>query len=107
MKFRKYEFTPNQWSELKSKIWLEEYRYSGCHVVELGFLPITPATFDSEGNVLTPDVLSTKYSVDILWMGEPLLDFIQYEVWPEGVGYHTFSGMDDLYYEAYKEKFPS
>ena len=88
MKFRKYEFTPNQWSELKSKIWLEEYGYSGCHVVELGFL-------------------SAKYSVDILWIGEPLSDFTQYEVWPEGVGYHTFSGMDGLYYEAYKEKFPS
>jgi hypothetical protein len=99
MKFRKYEFTTAQWSTQKSKIWSEETGYTGCHVVELGNLPITPATFDSEGNVLTPAVLSTKYSVDILWVEEPLTDFTQYEVWPEGIGSHTFSGMESIYEE--------
>ena len=53
MKFRKYEFTPTQWTTLKTKIWTEEIGYNECHVVELGFLPTTPATYDSEGNVLT------------------------------------------------------
>ena len=104
MKFRKYEFTPTQWKTLKTKIWTEEIGYSECHVVELGFLPTTPATYDSEGNVLTPAVLSKKFSVDILWIQDPLSDFTQYEVWPEPVGIHTFAGMEYLYEQDYNSR---
>ena len=104
MKFRKYEFTTNQWSTQKAKIWSEETGYTGCHVVELGNLPTTPATFDSEGNVLTPGVLSTKYSVDILWVEELLADFTEYEVWPEPCGVHTFAGLENLYLEGYQAR---
>lgn len=36
-------------------------------IVKLGYLVQVPATFDEEGNELTPAVLSDKYSVDVLW----------------------------------------
>ena len=107
MKFRKYEFTNTQWTTQKSKIWNEETGYTNCHVVELGNLVTTPGVYDAEGNQVTAPVLSSKFSVDILWTAEPEISFTQYEVWPEPCGIHTFAGLEGLYEQDYKEKFPS
>ena len=70
MKLRKYEFTPTQWATAKAKITTTDEEGNEAYdpakvrqVVELGNLVKTPATYDEEGNELTPAVLSTKWSV--------------------------------------------
>ena len=111
MKFRKYEFTPSQWSSNSKKIqqtisidnetstsWVD------CHVVELGKLFTVPPTFDEEGNVLTPGTMSDKHSVDILWNNEPHPDFLQFEVWPEPCGIHVFAGWEQAYADDYNNR---
>lgn len=102
MEFRKYEFT--DWATEKAKIWNEETGYNNCHVVEIGFLPITPAVLDEEGNVITPAVLSDKFAVDILWNETASEEFTSSEVWPSPVGIHTFAGLEYLYENAYYDK---
>ena len=102
MKLRKYEFTPTQWATAKAKITLTneegETYYDPAkvrQVVELGNLVTTPATYDEEGNELTPAVLSSKWSVDILWEGEPLTtSFSSYEVWCAPMGVHSMGGFE-------------
>jgi hypothetical protein len=56
--------------------------------------------------VVTPAVLSDKWAVDILWYTEPPAEFTPFEVYPEPMGIHTFSGDDSLYLKGYCEKFP-
>ena len=99
--FFKYEFTPTEWATLRKLIEQTTLTPTGdevsswvdCAVVELGFLPITPA------------VLSEKWAVDILFYAEPPAEFSKYEVWPAS-GVHTFQGCESLYMKAYCEKFP-
>jgi len=99
--FRKYECTQTEWATLRKLIEQTTTNPEGepvtswkdCAVVELGFLPITPA------------VLSEKWAVDILFYAEPPAEFSKYEVWPAS-GVHTFQGCESLYMKAYCEKFP-
>jgi hypothetical protein len=111
--FKKYEFTPTEWATLRKLIEQTTTNPEGepitswkdCAVVELGFLPITPAVFDGI-EVITPAVLSDKWAVDILFYAEPPAEFTPFEVWPTPVGIHTFSGDDSLYLKGYCEKYP-
>ena len=111
--FRKYEFTPTEWATLRKLIEQTTTNPEGepvtswkdCAVVELGFLPITPAVYDGM-EVITPAVLSDKWAVDILFYEEPPKEFASYEVYPPPMGIHTFSGDDSLYLKSYCEKFP-
>jgi hypothetical protein len=108
MTFTKYEFAnETEWATYKAQIQettsidgTEAKSYVGCAVVELG--NICFAT-DEEGNCTD---LSTKWAIDILWYEEPKPDFTAFEVWPEPMGIHTFSGDDSLYLKGYCEKFP-
>ena len=111
--FLKYEFTPTEWATLRKLIEQTTTNPEGgktttfvnCAVVELGFLPITPAVYDGM-QVKTPAVLSDKWAVDILFYAEPPAEFTPFEVWPEPMGIHTFSGDDNLYLVGYCAKFP-
>lgn len=111
--FKKYEFTPTEWATLRKLIeqtttnpdGSETTTYKDCAVVELGFLPITPAVFDGM-KVVTPAVLSDKWAVDILFYAEPPAEFTPFEVWPNPMGIHTFSGDDNLYLVGFCAKFP-
>lgn len=110
--FKKYEFTPTEWATLRKLIEQTTLTPTGdeisswvdCAVVELGFLPITPAVYDGM-EVVTPAVLSEKWAVDILFYAEPPAEFTPYEVWPNPMGIHTFSGDDNLYLAGYCAKF--
>jgi hypothetical protein len=108
--FAKYEFTPTEWATLRKLIEQPnpegEPTYKDCAVVELGFLPITPAVYGKAFEVVTPAVLSEKWAVDILFYTEPPAEFTPFEVWPPPMGIHTFSGDDSLYLKGYCEKFP-
>ena len=102
--FLKFEFTPTEWATLRKLIEQTTTNPDGepvtsfvdCAVVELGFLPITPAVI-KDMEVITPAVLSDKWAVDILFYSEPPAEFTPYEVWPDPMGIHTFSGDDNLY----------
>lgn len=110
MKFRKYEFVPTKWEELKSEIQVsntfnEETLLSYNHdiiesVVEIGHIMITPPVLDAEMNVVTEAVLSDKYSVDILWKNDELPSFASYKIWCEPVGIHSFGASIDADYIA-------
>ena len=112
--FNKYEFTPTKWATLRKLIEQTTTNPEGepvtsfvdCAVVELGFLPITPAVLGDDFKVITPAVLSKKWAVDILFYAEPPAEFTPFEVWPTPMGIHTFSGCEDLYLKGYCEKFP-
>jgi hypothetical protein len=77
MIFAKFELPQDKWEEIKPKL-------ENCHFVELG-------------------VIDKLFAVDILFDGQLNDDLLIYEVFPEGVGRHTFSGMDHLYQERYND----
>jgi len=111
--FRKFEFPPTEWATLRKLIETtttnpdggETTTYKDCAVVELGFLPITPAVYDGM-EVVTPAVLSEKWAVDILFYSEPPAEFTPFEVFPNPCGVHTFSGDDSLYLKTFCAKYP-
>lgn len=115
--FRKYELTPTQWATAKKKIELtgtnpegETYQYWNPElvsvVVELGKLCQEWGT-DAEGNQ-TCIKQSTKVSVDIVWVGEPLADFNTYEVLPLPVGVSSMGyTMDTEYAKHFCEMKPN
>jgi hypothetical protein len=113
MKFSKFEFTPAEWATLRKLIEQtttnpdggETTTYKDCAVVELGFLPITPAVYDGM-ELKTPAVLSEKWAVDILFYTEPPASFAPFEVFPNPCGVHTFSGDDNLYLKTFCAKYP-
>ena len=80
MIFAKFELPQDKWEEIKPTL-------ENCHVVELG-------------------VIDKLFAVDILFNEEPNDDLLIYEVFPEGVGVHTFSGMEHLYQERYDDFNP-
>lgn len=107
MKFRKYEFLPAKWQELKVELqeniklgnddFLSYNREIVESVVEIGFLPIS----QTEDEI----VLSDKYSIDILWTDDELESFAPYKIWCTPVGIHSFGASIDADYEqAYLEQ---
>ena len=112
--FLKFEFTPTKWATLRKLIEQTTLTPTGdevtswvdCAVVELGFLPITPAVI-KDMEVITPAVLSDKWAVDILFYTEVPKEFTPFAVYPPPMGIHTFSGDDSLYLKSYCEKFPN
>jgi hypothetical protein len=107
MKFRKYEFTPEKWAELKvelqSSITIGEEseifynREIVNSVVEIGHLIVSR----NEEEL----VLSDKFSVDILWQVDELPSFASYKIWCTPVGIHSFGASIDADYEqAYLEQ---
>ncbi len=111
--FLKFEFTPTEWATLRKLIETtttnpdggETTTFVDCAVVELGFLPITPAVYDGM-ELKTPAVLSEKWAVDILFYTEPPAEFTPFEVYPNPCGVHTFSGDESLYLKSFCAKFP-
>jgi len=114
MKFLKYEFTATQYKAAMDKITQTDeegntsYTDAVAAVVDLGKLVKTPATFDEDGNELTPATYASKISVDILWADQPLTtSFASYVIWPEPCGVHTFAGWERQYALDYCEANPN
>lgn len=112
--FNKYEFAnETEWAIYQAQIQqtnidpdgTESKSYVGCAVVELGNIVLTPAVMDGM-DVVTPAIVSDKWAIDILWYEEPKPDFTAFEVWPDPMGIHTFSGDDNLYLEGFCAKYP-
>ena len=116
MKLRKYAFSTSQWATAKAMIQTTDDESNAIWdsskvvaVVELGNLVTIPAVYDEEGNETTPATYSDKYSVDILWKGEPLTtSFSSYEVWCATMGVHAMGGQKvrEEWVETCKSKKP-
>jgi hypothetical protein len=115
--FRKYELTPTQWATARKKIEKtgtdpegETYTYWNpdlvAVLVDLGKLCTEWGT-DEEGNQVCVKQ-STKISIDIVWVGEPLADFNQYLIWclPVGVSSMGYT-LDTEYSQAFCVANPS
>jgi hypothetical protein len=109
--FHKYEFTPNEWATLQKDIQQTTTTPSGetvttwkdCAVVEIGFICLEWGTEDDKPVCIKQ---SDKWAVDILFYAEVPVEFTPFEVWPDPMGIHTFSGDDNLYLVGYCAKFP-
>jgi len=76
---------------------------NGCTIVKL-VVDTTPATFDAEGNVLTPAVLSPKFHLDISYDGDAPAELVANEVWPAPCGVHIFAGWVEWYEAEYQKR---
>jgi hypothetical protein len=59
-------------------------------VVYIGKVVKIPATYDDEGNIITPAVFYDGYAIDI--MSSDLLSFGTFEVFPADKAAHSFYG---------------
>ena len=107
--FLKYECTPTQWATARKKIEKtgtdpEPYTYWNPDLVsvlvDLGKLCTEWGT-DAEGNQVCVKQ-SSKVSIDIVWVGEPLADFDKYLIWPNPVGVSSMGyTLDTEYAQAF------
>ena len=115
MKFRKYEFEPTKWAGLKADLQVSHQLgdetiigYNNdiiLSVVEIGHILLSEPIYDELMNMVTPAVLSDKYSVDIIWTEDELTSFAPYKIWCLPVGIHSFGASIDADYEqAYLEQ---
>ena len=91
--FRKYEFTSAAAAQTAiDALGLDEdgNPTHGHQIVHLGHIVTTPATYDDQGEELTPAELSDNYSVDVLWLGDPVADWNANMIWCAPIGVHTF-----------------
>ncbi len=95
--FRKYEFTDaaSAQSAIDALGVDEEGNATHRHTISmLGRIVTTPATFDEEGEELTPAVLADNYSVDVLWRDGVDGSWDDHLVWPDPVGVHSFGNTE-------------
>ena len=110
--FAKFEFPPTQWATLRKLIEQTTTNPDGepvtswkdCAVVEIGFICLQWGQ-DAE-EIPVCEILSDKWAVDILFYSEVPVEFEPFEVWPDPMGIHTFSGDDSLYLQGYCAKYP-
>ena len=101
MIFSKYSFpTLSDWTALQSSIQDENGNYKDCAVVEIGNICLAT---NEQGECTN---LDPNYAVDILWNDEALDEFSSFEVFPNPIGVHTFSGCENLYKERFCEFNP-
>jgi len=105
---RKYEFTNEAAADAAIDLLRDEEGNLTEAVVKLGYLVTTPATYDEEGNELTPAIVSEVYAVDVHWKDVPNQEWQQYLVWPTPMGIHSFGSSSSSveYAEKYCELFP-
>ena len=105
---RKYEFVDE--AEANKAIDLLRNKEGNLtqSVVKLGYLTLTPAQYDEEGNTIQEAKVSTKYAVDVSWSIEPLQSWEAYIVLPTPMGIHNYgsSSQRDEYAKTYCELYP-
>jgi hypothetical protein len=61
-------------------------------VVYIGKVVEIPATYDDEGNIITPAVYYPGFAIDIMVQDSVTLDFGSYAVYPADNSAHSFYG---------------
>ena len=105
---RKYEFVDEAEANKAIDLLRDEEGNLTQDVVKLGYLNITPAQYDEEGNTIKEAVVSTKYAVDVSWSIEPLESWNSAMVFPTPMGIHNYgsSSQRDEYAKTYCELHP-
>jgi hypothetical protein len=98
MKVSKYEFNSKEQADSKIKDLGINEEGSPTHnhtVVRLGNITLSKATYDEDGNELTPAVYSNKYHVDVLWQGidSHPYGWATYSIDLSNEGTHSFFGV--------------
>ena len=81
-------------------------------IATLGHIVTTAATYDDDGEELTPAVLAASYSVDVLWRDGVNADWNSHIVWPDPVGVHSFGNTEAnaeytaTLYELFPDRIP-
>ena len=117
--FRKYEFT----TEAEARAAIDalgtatdmEGNEAPTHrhtIATLGHIVTTAATYDDDGEELTPAELAASYSVDVLWRDGVSTDWNSHIVWPDPVGVHSFGNTEAnaeytaTLYELFPDRIP-
>ena len=108
---RKYEFLDEAAADAAIALLPTDDEGNPTHehlVTKLGYLVVTPATFDSEHEQITSPILSEKYAVDVYWGSEADASWGSFIVWPTPMGIHSFgsSSSRDEYAATYCGLFP-
>ena len=108
---RKYEFTNEAAADTAIAALPHDDEGNQTHnngIVKLGYLVVTPATYDEDGEELTAAVLSDVYAVDVDWSDCVDSSWDSYLVWPTPMGIHSFgsSSAREEYATTYCTLFP-
>ena len=108
---RKYEFTNESAADTAIAALPHDDEGNPTHnngIVKLGYLVVTPATYDEDGEELTAAVLSDVYAVDVDWSDGVDSSWDSYLVWPTPMGIHSFgsSSAREEYATTYCTLFP-
>ena len=114
--FRKYEFTDAASAQSAiDALGVDEETNTPTHrhtIAMLGHIVTTAATYDDDGEELSPAVLADNYSVDVLWRDGVVADWDANIVWPDPVGVHSFGNSEAnaeytaTLYELFPERIP-
>ena len=91
--FRKYEFTDAASAQSAIDALGVDDDGNATHrhtIAMLGHIVTTTATYDDDGDELTPAVLADNYSVDVRMRDGVAEDCASHIVWPDPVGVHSF-----------------
>ncbi len=108
---RKYEFTNEAAADAAIAALPHDEEGNPTHnngIVKLGYLVVTPATYDEDGEELTAAVLSDVYAVDVDWSDGIDSSWDSDLVWPTPMGRHSFgsSSAREEYATTYCTLFP-
>ena len=108
---RKYEFTNEAAADAAIAALPHDEEGNPTHnngIVKLGYLVVTPATYDEDGEELKAAVLSDVYAVDVDWSDGVDESWDDDLVWPTPMGIHSFgsSSARDEYATTYCGLFP-
>ena len=96
--FRKYEFTNAAAANTAiDALGVDDETNTPTHrhtIATLGHIVTTAATYDDDGEELSPAVLAASYSVDVLWRDNVEASWESYIVWPDPVGVHSFGNSE-------------
>ena len=115
--FRKYEFTNAAAANaaidaLGTATDMEGNATHRHTIATLGHIVTTAATYDDDGEELTPAELAASYSVDVLWRDGVNDDWNSHIVWPDPVGVHSFGNTEAnaeytaTLYELFPDRIP-
>ena len=95
--FRKYEFTNAAAANTAINALGVDDQGNATHrhtIAMLGHIVTTAATYDDDGEELSPAVLAASYSVDVLWRDNVEASWKSHIVWPDPVGVHSFGNSE-------------
>ena len=108
---RKYEFVDEAAADAAIAALPHDEEGNPTHnngIVKLGYLVVTPAAYDEDGEELTAAVLSDVYAVDVDWSDGIDESWDDDLVWPTPMGIHSFgsSSAREEYATTYCKLFP-